>query len=130
MNLHSMGQEILYQGKDGVSVMPSITGNMARRILAGDSVLQIGVCVIYGSLSTADPRRWELMAFYEFEPGTPFAKTFLLDEAVVPLSQTTCNSKVAKERWLASPALGACSATAPSTIDQLFEPPASRSPAN
>lgn len=127
MNMHSVGQEILYSGKDGMAELPIIKGETATKLIAGDAVLQISACVVYGSLSKDDPRRWELRALYEFEPGSPFPKTYLLDESAVPVSQSTCSSRAVREQWIAAGGGSACPEGSP--CESLFESPRQTVPA-
>jgi hypothetical protein len=108
MTPHSAGSEILFQGKDGMSTLPTIKGDLAKRLIAGKSTLEVGVCVVYGPSSKTDVRRWELVAFYRYDPGTSLPTTYLLDESVVPATKETCDANAIRELWLTSPARQRC----------------------
>ena len=100
INVHSVTQDFLYQHKGGVSSLPPITGGTAKHLMNGDSVLQIGVCVIYAPLSQSDSRRWEMTSLYEFVAGSVIPKTVFMQEVDVPASKNTCNSKAIRDLWL------------------------------
>ena len=100
LNLHSVTQDILYQHKGGLSNLPPITGDTAKRLMSGDSVLQISVCVIYAPLSQPDSRRWKMTSLYEHIAGSTIPKTIFVQEVDVPASKNTCDSKEIRDQWL------------------------------
>ncbi len=99
-NMHSVTQDILYQHKGGRSYLPPITGETAKRIMNGDSNLQIGVCVIYTTLSKNDSRRWEVTSLYEYRADSTMPTTIYSNEIEVPVSKDKCNSKEIRNQWL------------------------------
>lgn len=101
-NMHSTHEDFLYQHKGGRSDLPPIVGAMAKRISTGDSVLQIGSCVIYAPLSTSDSRRWLVESLYQYKPGAPFPTEEYMNEKEVPASVTSCRSGDIRKRWLKS----------------------------
>lgn len=100
VNLHSTTEDILYQHRGGTSDLPPIKGELAKQLLNGDSVLQIGVCVIYTPLSKADTRRWQMSSLYEYVPGSAFPMTMFVQEVEVSASEKTCSSKQTRDQWL------------------------------
>ncbi len=100
LNMHSTTEDILYQHKGGASNLPQINGNTAKRLLNGDSVLEIGVCVIYAPLSKSDSRRWLLISLYKYSAGSAIPMTMFVQEVEVPASKNTCKSNEIRGQWL------------------------------
>jgi hypothetical protein len=98
--LYSPSGDILYQHKGGFSVLPAITGELAKRLVDGQSELMIGTCVIYGSISSSDARRWEARALYSYERGSEVPATQYTQEIEIPTSQDKCESATVRQEWL------------------------------
>lgn len=99
-NLHSTGEEILYQHKGGASDLPPVEGQIARQLVNGESVLEIGICVVYTPLSKSDTRRWQISSLYEYIPGSVFPMTRFEQEVEISASESTCSSKQTRDQWL------------------------------
>ena len=59
----------------------------------------IGTCVIYGSISEADDRRWEERALYSYEPGEDLRVIQYTAENEVSVSKTSCDSGNIRHEW-------------------------------
>ena len=101
VNLHSTAEEILFQHKGGRSSLPPIIGELAKELMNGDSVLQIGSCVIYAPVSKNDLRRWELISLNQYDPGEGGdPTTVFMQEVEVPTEKNKCLSKEIRGQWL------------------------------
>lgn len=95
-NMHSVTPDILYQHRGGVSTLPPITGENAKRLLKGGSTLEIGTCVIYSTTTKSDPRRWKFTSLYEYIQGSTIPKTTYVEEVDILESEIKCDSKKAR----------------------------------
>ncbi len=96
----STSPDILYEHKGGLAPLPPITGKLARKLIAGQSDLMIGSCVVYGSISPSDSRRWEVRALYSYERDTDLPTTQYTQELEVSASQSICDSANIRMEWL------------------------------
>ena len=96
-NMHSVTPDILYQHRGGGGTLPPITGENAKRLLSERSTLEIGVCVIYSTISKSDPRHWEVNSLYEYIQGSAIPKTSYVEELDILESETKCDSKKVRD---------------------------------
>lgn len=101
-NMHSVTPDIVYQHRSGGSTLPPITGENAKRLLSGRSTLEIGVCVIYSTISKSDPRRWKFYSLYEYIQGSAIPKTSYVEEVDSLESETKCDSKNVRDLFIKS----------------------------
>ena len=59
----------------------------------------IGICVVYGSISLSDYRRWEARALYSYEPGADFRVNQYTRETEVSTSEKSCDSGNVRLEW-------------------------------
>jgi hypothetical protein len=97
--IHSPSKRVLYEHKGGASDLPLITGEMAQKIIDGRIEFMIGTCVIYGSISAADSRRWEERALYSYEPGEDLRVIQYTAENEVSASKMSCDSGNIRHEW-------------------------------
>src|SRR6266481_6977244 len=64
-NLYNLGPDIIYQEKGAISSLPTLKGKPLSRIDKGDDFI-LATCVIYGSTSKSDRRRWRLQALHKY----------------------------------------------------------------
>ncbi|MDR5726304.1 MAG: hypothetical protein RB191_02430 [Terriglobia bacterium] len=93
--------DILYENKPGVAVIPDMPKRTAKLVVQGGSRLEIGTCVLYGSISDNDPRRWESRAFYSYQPGSLVPEIQFVKEIEVASSTSSCESRNLRSQWLA-----------------------------
>lgn len=91
-NFHSIGEDILYQEKGGLSSLPTLTGKPLSRIDKGN-VLVLATCVVYASNNDADLRRWELEAVHEYIPGSRFPSRPYMKERLIDTSVRDCSAR-------------------------------------
>ena len=96
-NMHSVTPDILYQHRGGGATLPPITGENAKRLLSERSTLEIGVCVIYSTISRSDSRHWEVNSLYEYIQGSAIPKTSYVEELDILESETKCDSKKVRD---------------------------------
>lgn len=102
INMHSVVPDIVYQHKGADSTLPPIVGENAKRLLSGRSKLEIGVCVIYSTISKNDSRRWKLNSLYEYIQGSIIPKKSFVEEMDVLGSETKCASKKVRDLFIQS----------------------------
>lgn len=89
---HTVGEDILYQDKGGVSSLPTLTGKPLSLVDKG-GVLVLATCVIYASNNDADLRRWELDAVHQYIPGSRFPSRPYMKEYLVESSVRECSAR-------------------------------------
>jgi hypothetical protein len=97
--MHSPSRDVLYEHKEGFSELPLITGDVAKKLIDGQSELMIGICVVYSSISPSDSRRWEARALYSYESGSDFQVIQYSRETEVSASENSCNSGNLRLEW-------------------------------
>lgn len=101
-DFHSTSPDIVYQHKGGGSSLPPITGPLVDKLKRGESLLSIGVCVLYTSTTKAEPRTWLLRAVYEYSPRSELATTRYIEEEEVSKPIQKCVAKDTEEFVLQS----------------------------
>jgi hypothetical protein len=91
-NLYSIGPDIIYQENGGVSSLPTLKGKPLSRIDKGDDLI-LATCVIYGSTSKSDHRRWRLQALHKYLPGSSLPKRLFIEEQEASSSESQCSAK-------------------------------------
>lgn|SRR5574337_147025 len=93
IDFHSTTPDLLYQHKGGGSELPPISGDLFRRVTAGDSIFSLGVCALYASSAKSDSRLWLFQALYEYVPGSPEPLTRYIDEQQASSDTQQCAAK-------------------------------------
>jgi hypothetical protein len=93
--------DILYQGKNGVMDVPAIPKKTANALLKGESELLAGLCIVYGSISPTDERRWLVKGVYAYIPHEDVPSIEYLDETVVSDTTERCSAVDAVSEWMA-----------------------------
>lgn len=92
-DFHSTSPDIVYQHKGGGSSVPPITGPLVGKLNRGESLLSIGVCVLYTSTTKTEPRTWLFRAVYEYAPGSKLATSRHTEEEEVSKPTQKCVAK-------------------------------------
>lgn len=93
--------DILYTDQPGLGVFETLTHAEATSFQKGLEPLVAGGCVVYGSITAEDTRRWRVSAAYRLDalgglPGLLFAK-----EVEVPPRKDACDASLLREEWAA-----------------------------
>jgi hypothetical protein len=98
--MYNHSGEILYQNKDGANGLPPMPKAIAKDAIAGKVKLTIGTCVVYGTISPADLRRWEVRAIYAYAPGHTSPVVEYLTEVDVAGTADHCDTSTIRAEWL------------------------------
>jgi hypothetical protein len=93
--------DILYGNRRAGQFLPDMPIATARLVIRGKARLEVGACIVYSSISQADPRRWEGRGFYSYQPGFAMPEVQMIREEEVPRSTTSCESRNLRSQWLA-----------------------------
>jgi len=92
--------DILYQTKPGGMAVPRMPALAAKDIRNGTAKLMVGTCVIYGSISPSDQRRWEVKALYSYTPNAGLAHVEYLNEVALDESADRCDAATIFDEWM------------------------------
>jgi hypothetical protein len=98
--LFSRTGNVLYQHRSGAYTLPQIPKDLATAAISGKVQLMIGTCVVYGSLSPSDHRRWEVRALYSYEPHDELPAVQYMQETDIVETATRCDSRTLRSEWL------------------------------
>jgi hypothetical protein len=59
----------------------------------------VGGCVIYGSITTDDPRRWRISAAYRFDSLAELPIGLFANEVGVPTGTDKCDASSLRDEW-------------------------------
>lgn len=100
--MRSVGPDVLYEHKGGEAQLPPITGKLAEEIISDEVKLTIATCVVYGSISPSDPRRWVVMALYRYGSDSTLPLTLYTRDLRVASTREKCDSAKVRSEWLRS----------------------------
>ncbi len=92
--------EVLHQHKNGFTILPSFPTKIVKMMISGQMELMIGTCLVYGSISASDHRRWEVRGLYSYVPGTEFPLVQFLQDTAVGENVNRCDSSTLRSQWL------------------------------
>jgi hypothetical protein len=98
--LYNRTGDILYQHKNGASPLPPLPKPLAKDAIAGKTEIMIGTCVVYGSISPSDSRRWESRGLYSYTPTEEEPRNEYIIENEVSLDANHCDSSTLRSEWL------------------------------
>lgn len=91
-NLFNRTGDVLYEHKNGGTLLQPAPRDLAKRLNAGLSRLNIGTCVIYKTLDDTDNRRWTAVSLYTYSPGIDIPITEFTTEDSVSPETTRCDA--------------------------------------
>ena len=97
--LYNRTGDILYQNKRGVSDLPPLPKKLAKDAIGGAVKLMIGTCVVYGSISSSDGRRWEVRGLYSYTPNEALPSDEYLTDAEVGENADHCDTSTIRSEW-------------------------------
>jgi hypothetical protein len=98
--LYNKTGDILYQHKNGASELPPLPKTLAKEAIAGRVDIMIGTCVVYGSISPSDSRRWESRGLYCYTPTVEEPTNEYIVETEVSADANHCDSSTLRSEWL------------------------------
>lgn len=97
-NFHSMSPDILYQERGSLSSLPPIKDKRFGQVESGSVVFTLATCVIYGSTSKSDSRRWLVQALNEYIPGSSLPKRLFIQEDELSTPEKDCSAGQVRAR--------------------------------
>jgi hypothetical protein len=94
-------QDVLYPDQPGMGVFQTLTPEEAQNYLRDSAPIVVGGCVIYGSITADDPRRWKASAAYHFDSHSELPRGLLASEAGVPTGTDKCDASSLRDEWAA-----------------------------
>ena len=98
--LYNKTGDILYQHKNGASELPPVPKPLAKEAIAGRVEIMIGTCIVYGSISPSDSRRWESRGLYSYTPMVEEPTNEYIIETEVSADVNHCDSSTLRSEWL------------------------------
>jgi hypothetical protein len=92
--------DILYEHRGGGATLPPIETPLSDQLLSQATTLRIGTCAVYGTLSDADKRFWEVDAIYEFRPGEDEPLTLDTSERALTDPNRQCDPASLLRGWI------------------------------
>jgi hypothetical protein len=92
--------DILYQHKNGYTPLPPLPKALAEEAIAGRVKIMMGTCVVYGSISSADSRRWDSRGLYSYTPAVEEPTNEYIVETEVTADARHCDSSTLRSEWL------------------------------
>jgi hypothetical protein len=98
--LYNNTGDVLFQHKSGAFSLPTMPTEVAGAVISGKAQLMIGTCVVYGSISTSDTRRWEDRTLYSYRPHDELPAVEYFKETEIPDTVVRCDSSTLRSEWL------------------------------
>ena len=92
--------DVLYQHKSGAMTLPPMHKEVAKAVISGKAQLLIGTCVVYGSISSSDDRRWEVRSLYSYAPNNELPTVQYIQEIDIAETVNRCDSRTLRSEWL------------------------------
>jgi len=92
--------DILYPDQPGLGIFATLTEDEAIPFIRGTQPLLAAGCVIYGSITADDTRRWKVSAAYRFDSITDELPIGLFaNEVGVSTAIGTCDAHSVRDEW-------------------------------
>jgi hypothetical protein len=92
--------DILYPDQSGLGVFATLTEDEGIPFIQHSQPLIAAGCVIYGSITVDDTRRWRVSAAYRFDSITDeIPKGLFANEVSVPTAMDRCDAHSVRDEW-------------------------------
>jgi hypothetical protein len=93
--------DVLYPDQPGLGVFQPLTQEDATSFARGGNPIVVGGCVIYGSITENDARRWKVSAAYRLDSVSELPIGLFAKEVSVPPGTERCDASTLREEWQA-----------------------------
>jgi hypothetical protein len=92
-------QDILYPDEPGLGVFQTLTQTEARSFTSGSEPVVVAGCVVYGSITADDTRRWKVSAAYRFDSLAGLPVGLFANEVGIPAGTDKCDASSLRDEW-------------------------------
>jgi hypothetical protein len=92
-------QDVLYPDQPGLGVFQPLTQEDTTSYARSGNAIVAGGCLIYGSITEEDTRRWKVTAVYRFDSASELPIGLFAREVSVPSEADRCDASTLREEW-------------------------------
>ncbi len=93
--------DIIYPEQPGLELFRMLTQEQASTFVRGSEPVVVGGCVVFGSITTEDNRRWEVSNVYRFDSLDELPLGLFANEVSIPLETSSCDADSLRDKWAA-----------------------------
>lgn len=91
--------DILYPNQPGLGVFEDLTQRESKAFEGRLQPVVAGGCVVYGSITSDDARRWKVSAAYHFDSWDKLPIGLVAREVPVPAKTDSCDASSLRNEW-------------------------------